>query len=223
MTETTYQQIEILTPTQDEPASCRLSTRNGAEQGKINMLNSHMSHRELQKSRLPAVPNHFEEKERKGTECWQSTHVTLNWLEQLKKWRWPFYKQGHANVTQPCPQAFACRPAMFKACFARPSPLASANMPSSRHMVSSGMPALVPTCGAESFPARRVIAICRRATAFWSHNAGQWMCRIFTAPRLEHNPLHAELSVTSSALTSSDKSDMRLFNPSVGQAHLTAP
>ena len=49
------------------------------------------------------------------------------------------------------------------------------------------------------------------------------MCRILPAPRLEHNPLHAELSVTSSALTSSDKSVMRLFNPSVRQAHLTAP
>ena len=83
--------------------------------------------------------------------------------------------------------------------------------------------ALVPTSGARSFPARRVIAICRRATACWSHNARQWMCRIFPAPRLEHNPLHAELSVTSSALTSSDKSDMRLFNPSVRQAHRTAP
>ena len=69
MTENTYQQIEILTPTQDEPASCRLSTRNNAEQGKINMLNSHMSRRELQKSRLPAVPNHFKEKERKGANC----------------------------------------------------------------------------------------------------------------------------------------------------------
>ena len=32
------------------------------------MLNSHMSHRELQKSRLPAVPNHFEEKDRKRRE-----------------------------------------------------------------------------------------------------------------------------------------------------------
>ena len=34
------------------------------------------------------------------------------------------------------------------------------------------------------FPARWVIAICRRATACWSHSARQWMCRIFTAPRL---------------------------------------
>ena len=49
------------------------------------------------------------------------------------------------------------------------------------------------------------------------------MCRIFPAPRLEHNPLHAELSVTSSALTSSDKSDIRLNNPSVRQAHRKAP
>ena len=44
------------------------------------------------------------------------------------------------------------------------------------------------------------------------------MCRIFPAPRLEHNPLHAELSVTNSAFTSSDKSDMRPFNPSAREA-----
>ena len=84
MTENTNHQIEILTPTQDEPASCLLSTRYSAEQRKI---------------KPPAVQNHNKEKERKGANCWRSTHVTLNWLEQLKKWRWPFYKQVRANVT----------------------------------------------------------------------------------------------------------------------------
>ena len=49
------------------------------------------------------------------------------------------------------------------------------------------------------------------------------MCRILPAPRLEHNPLHAVLSVTTSALTSSDKSIMKIFNSNVRQAHLTAP
>ena len=74
MTGNTYQQIEILTPTQDEPAICRLPTRDSAEQGKSTCL-IHMSYRELQKSK---------EKEREGTNCGQNTHVTLNWLVQLK-------------------------------------------------------------------------------------------------------------------------------------------
>ena len=68
MTENTYQQLEILTPAQDEPASCRLSTRNSAEQGNINILNFHMSHCELQKSRLPAVPNRYQGKNKKMCE-----------------------------------------------------------------------------------------------------------------------------------------------------------
>ena len=49
------------------------------------------------------------------------------------------------------------------------------------------------------------------------------MCQICPAPRLEHNPLHAELSVTSFALTSSDKSDKGLFNHSVQQARAWQP
>ena len=42
---------------------------------------------------------------------------------------------------------------MFNACFARPSPLASPDMPSSRHMVSSGMLACTPR------------SVCHRQTA----------------------------------------------------------
>ena len=65
MTENTYQQIEILTPTQDEPAICRLPTRDSVEQGK-STCSIHMSYRELQKSKLPAVPIHFKEKDEKA-------------------------------------------------------------------------------------------------------------------------------------------------------------
>ena len=224
MTENTYQQIEILTPTQDEPTSCRLSTKKQCRTRKNQHAQfSHVAPR-IAEEQASCRPKPLQGKRTKMRELLQKHTCDSELARAIEKVALAVLhaRSCKRNVAMSSSLRLPDLPCS-KACFARPSPLASPNIPSSRHMMSSGMPAFVPTSGAKSFPARRVIAICRRATACWSHNAGQWMCRILPAPRLEHNSLHAELSVTSSALTSSDKSDMRLFNPSVRQAHLTAP
>ena len=76
MTENTYQQIEI----QDESASCQLSMRDNENKENQRAQFTHVAPR-ITEQQASCRSKPLQEKERIAG---KHTHVTLNWLEQLK-------------------------------------------------------------------------------------------------------------------------------------------
>ena len=178
-----------------------------------------MSYRELQKSRLPAFPNHFKEKERRGTNCGQNTHVALNWLEQLKSSVGCFTstslaqdsndhnrawsrKHGKVNIVQnwSCKRDVAMSSSLrLPTCHVQSLLRSTFALGQSKHSQQSPhgvfrdallcpdiwSPVLSRTPGDRSLSSCHGVLEPQRRTVDVSNSS---------APRLEHNPLHAELS-----------------------------